>query len=89
MDRHEAYQQVMEILAQYEELPFPELVSLVGQRRSERVRTDSGEEFLIDVRVIWANQEARRLKVIASADSPSTFRLQRLEERVFVSEGIA
>ena len=85
MNRHDAYKLLSETLQGYQKLPFSELESLVGCSRSERARSQSGEEFLLVVSVEWSDEPAKRLRIAASADSPSTFRMERLEEHVFVS----
>jgi hypothetical protein len=85
VDRHDACRLLSEILERYRSLPFSELAALVGSPRSERVRTESGEEFLLTVVVEWVDESARRLRVAASADSPSRFRLEHHEERITLS----
>ena len=88
MDRHEAYNLLATVLARFESLPFEELAARVGESTSERLRCESGNEFLVDVEVNWAGEYRERgVCITASADSPSTFRMERLEERIVITEG--
>ena len=84
MNRHEAYKLLTETIERHSALPFHELEALVGQSPSERVRTETGEEFLLDVSVEWLDRELGHIRISASADSPGTHRLERLEESVDV-----
>jgi hypothetical protein len=62
-----------------------ELRSLIGRPHSERLHAESGEEFLIEVVVTVADSPAGGFRISATADSPSTFRLERLEESILVA----
>lgn len=84
MDRHAAYQLASEQLARYRELPFAELVTLIGRRSSERVTYRDAGEFLADIEVAWADERRVQLRVTAIVGSTSTFRLERIEESVLV-----
>ena len=85
MNRHEAYKLLAEVLDSYQKKPFPDLESLVGQRISERLQAPASEGFFVDVSIEWSNQEKRRIRVSASADSTSTYRLERIEESILVT----
>ena len=86
MDRHEAYKLLIEVLSEFAGRPFRELEQMIGRPVVQRVAIGSGEEFLINVAVTWIDGECRQLRVAASVDSPSTFKLERIEEHRLVSE---
>ena len=85
MDRHESYRLLAKVLNEYRELPFGELSALVGGRHSERTTSASGEEFILDVSVAWSSEEAETIRVSATVDSPSSYRLERVEGEILVS----
>ena len=86
LDRHEAYRVVSELLEQLRALPFAQLEARVGSTTQSRVQTACGVEILVDVAVEWHDRDARRIALYASADSPSQYRMERLEERILVAE---
>lgn len=84
MDRHAAYQIASEQLTRYREMAVADLTALVGTRSCERVaRADAGE-FIVEIEVKWADERREQIRVTAIVDSPSTFRLERIEESVLV-----
>jgi len=82
VDRHDAYRLLSEVLESFRTRPFDEVASLVGTRTSERVFGPSGQEILIDV--VVERVGANEVRVVATADSPSTFRLERMEEAIII-----
>lgn len=86
MNRHEAYRLLASTLEEYRALPVAELAALVGNRRSERAASSSGEEFILDVSVMRAGEPGDGIRVHAAVDSPSSFRLERVEDEILVAE---
>ncbi len=85
MNRHVAYKHLSMVLAALKNRPFRDLEALIGNRQSERVRVDSGQELIIDVLVEREDHDENTVRITATADAASTFRLERLEERIIVS----
>ena len=86
MNRHEAYRLLASTLEEYRALPVAELAALVGDRRSERAATCSGEEFILDVSVTRAAGPGVGIRVHAAVASPSSFRLERVKDEILVVE---
>lgn len=84
MDRHQAYAAIAEWLDRYRSRPFEVLERQVGTAVNDRVQVASGEEFLLEARVDWADARRDRLRISVTADGPSCFNLERLEERTIV-----
>jgi len=85
MNRHEAYRLLASALEGYRTLPFGDLSRLVGDHRSERAFSPAGEEFILEVSVSWANEPPDGIRVHATVDSPSSFRMERVEGDILVS----
>ena len=88
MDRHEAYKLLAATLERYRQRPFAELRELVGRRSSERVRTETGDEFLLEISVQTVERRGDQLRVSASADSPGLY-LERIEESILITRSNA
>jgi hypothetical protein len=84
VDRHQAYAAVAEWLDRFRSRPFESLEREVGSTVNDRVRVASGEEFLLEARVEWADARRDRLRISVTADGPGCFHLERLEERIVV-----
>lgn len=84
MDRHQAYAAIAGWLDRFRSRPFEVLEREVGTAVNDRVQVASGEEFLLEARVDWADARRDRLWISVTADSPSCFNLEWLEERTFV-----
>ena len=86
MDRHEAYRLLARVLEEHRALPFAELKSRVGKPTSTRVAGASSAEYLVDVSVSRVPERPATLRVSATVDAANTFRLERVEDEVEVSE---
>ncbi|MEZ5977690.1 MAG: hypothetical protein R3F34_05665 [Planctomycetota bacterium] len=86
MDHHEAYRLIQELLDELGRRPYSDLESRVGMATTEQVATASGASIVLEWRVDRSTGEPPRLVVTATADSPDWFRVDRLEERIFVRE---
>ena len=86
MDRHKAYQLLVSVLDGYRDRTAEELEALVSRSHTERTVLD-GEEYLVHVEVEWRSRPQRSFRVCASADSPGTFRLERVEEQLILRPG--
>ena len=84
MDRHLAYAAIAAWLDRFRSRPFEVLEREVGTAMNDRVRVASGEEFLLEARVEWADARRDRLRISVTADGPGCFNLERLEERTVV-----
>ncbi len=84
MNRPDAYQLLCEVLDSYRKMPATVLVALAGSRREERVTGESGDYYLLDVRVAWVDDRQQEIRITAVADTPSTFHLERLDESIVV-----
>jgi len=85
LDRAKAYATLSEELERWRRLPFVDLASLVGDPPSVRSVVVGGEVIDVEVVVRWAGAEPGAIRVEASANGPSCWRLERLEESVIVS----
>lgn len=84
MDRHQAYAAIAAWLDRFRSRPFESLEREVGTAVNDRVQLPTGEEFLLEARVEWADARRDRLRISVTADGPGCFKLERLEERAFV-----
>ena len=84
MNRHDAYSILADTLGTYRGLAPADLVALVGRRSSDRVASAVGEEFLLDIVVEWVGEPGKAIRVRATVDSPSCFRLGRVEDEVVI-----
>ena len=87
MNRHEAYGVLSKVLERHRSRPYEELAELVGVPHSERTTGEDGGEYILDVAVGWADEREEQIKFTASVDSPSSFRLERVEGEILVSRG--
>jgi hypothetical protein len=55
---------------------------------SETVRLN-GEDVVVDVAVVWADEKRRTLRVCATASGPSTWMMERLDESFVIAPGHA
>jgi hypothetical protein len=84
MDRVAAYGVVTAELETLRQLPYDDLVARIGTRPHRReIVTPAGVAFL-ETSVEWKDRANGEVSVLATFDGPSTWRLERLEERISV-----
>jgi hypothetical protein len=60
------------------------LLARVNQPAETEVVSCEGCDVVIDVRVVWQDERKRGVCVHATASGPSTWMMQRLDERIVV-----
>jgi hypothetical protein len=85
MNRSDAYLVLSRELNAWREIPYGQLVKFIDEpmiSRSARI----GEDIVaVTVRVRWADAKRRRILIEATADGPSCWRLERLEESILIA----
>jgi hypothetical protein len=84
MNRADAYALLCRELASWHRRPYDKLVQLAGQPPSERVVRLGEEDVTLRIAVRWANANTGSVRIEATADGPSCWRLERLEESITV-----
>ena len=85
MNREEAYRLLVNELGAYAALGHSSLCALIGHTFEHRARGDDGIEYMVEVSVRGGPVEADRILVEGTIDSPSPFRMERLEETIVVT----
>lgn len=87
MNRGDAYGVLANRLEQYRSRGYDALLPLVNEpAASETVRVN-GEDVVVDVAVVWKDKMRGTLCVWATASGPSTWMMERLDERIVVRPG--
>ena len=84
LDRDRAYSVLARELERFRRLPRPDLVRFISGPAIERTEWDGAEPLTIEIRVDWADEEAGAIRIRATSNGPSCWRLERLEESVVV-----
>ncbi len=84
MKRDKAYSILAEELERFRRLPRPDLVRCISGPAIERTEWDGAEPLTIEIRVEWADEEAGAIRIRATSNGPSSWRLERLEEVVLL-----
>jgi hypothetical protein len=79
-----AYRCLSQELEWFRRRPLEELVRCIGGPTIERVVRDEAEPLTIEVRIEWADSQRGIIRIRATANGPSWWRLERLEEAVLV-----
>jgi hypothetical protein len=85
MKRTDAYAILTTELQSLSQLNYSALVKHIGQPPTAKSVTAGLEEISVRVQVSWADSKRRSVRVEATADGPSPWRLERLVESVTVS----
>jgi len=85
MKKSDAYQVLAAELESWRRLGYSALTEQVGQPAVTKSVPLGQEEISVQVRIRWADAERRSIRIEATADGPSCWRLERLEESVTVS----
>ena len=89
MDRHGAYRILSETLADWRSRAFDAVHACLGEATETRVMRGQ-EEYIVHVTVHPVRREPDALRVEVCVDSPSTWRLDRLEDAAVIRRaGIA
>ena len=84
MDRDTAYSVLARELERSRRLPRPDLVRCISGPAIERTEWDGAEPLTIEILVEWADEDAGVIRIRATSNGPSGWRLERLEETVLV-----
>ena len=84
MNRAEAYRILAAELETYSRLGYDRVVTLLGLETSKVVRVGD-EEIAITIRVVSSPAGRGTIAVEGTANGPSCFRLERLEESIVLS----
>ena len=71
MDRVEAQRLLTEILAEYLQLAYSELVARIGNDEYLRVRSPSNIEYQVEIQFMWDGEEEGNVRVLAAIDDGS------------------
>ena len=85
MDRVAAYSVITEEIEAARRLPYGNLVARVGNEPATREIVTPVGVAILETRVEWENRATGQISVVVTLYGPSTFRLERLEERILVA----
>lgn len=85
MNRTDAYAILAAELESWKRLGYSALTKRVGEPITTRSVPSGQEEISVRVQVRWADEPHGAVRVEATADGPSSFRLERLHESVTIS----
>jgi hypothetical protein len=85
MDLLRAYAELAAELDHYRQLPYEELVRRVGGPSVERSVESEEGPMMIEVRFRWAGPEGNAVQISATANGPSCWKLERLDEAVTIT----
>jgi hypothetical protein len=89
MNRGDAYRLLAGRLEELRGQGYESLLARVGGPvASETVRVN-GEDVVVEIAVVWADEKRGRIRVCATAHGPSTWMMERLEESVVIGPGRA
>jgi len=84
VDRGEAYKLLAARLNEARVEGYAALLARVGQPARSETEHHNGEAIVIDVAVSWDDRERGTVLVCATANGPSTWMTQRLEESIIL-----
>ena len=84
MDRMWAYAELAAYLEHYRRMPYEELARRVGGPPVERSVESQEGPLTIEVRFRWTDTPKGSIRICATANGPSWWKLDRLEEAVTV-----
>jgi len=83
MDRSQAYAVLSKELTFFAGRPWRDLAIEVGSSKEIEVQVEH-EICYLKLNIDWADEEKNRIKISGCLNGPSWWRLERLEERIFV-----
>jgi hypothetical protein len=84
MHRANAYAAVTEELRRWSQMPVADLLTRVNRPPEVREVTVQREVLMIEVAASWADAKHTSIRIEATANGPSHWRMERLIERVVV-----
>ena len=84
MHRFHAYSALANELEKWRTLPSAELVVLIGAPATRIAAHAGGEEFEIEIALVWEGSDREAIRVVGTANGPSAWRLERLQESIVV-----
>ena len=84
MNRDKAYSALAQELECFRRLPREDLIRCIGGPTIEKTEWDGAEPLTIEIRVEWADTKPGAIRIRATSNGPSCWRLERLEEAVLV-----
>ena len=84
MHRSHAYSALANELEKWRTMPSAELVALVGAPATRITVHAGGEEFEIEIALSWEGFDREAIRIVATANGPSAWRLERLQESIVV-----
>ena len=85
MDRVAAYAALAAVLEEYRARSFDELAVLIGSPPGVSAAQAGTESIDVEVRITWEDRRKQAIRIEATANGPSCWRLERLEESVVVT----
>jgi hypothetical protein len=79
-----AYSILARELEHFRRFPRPDLIRYIGGPAIERTEWIGPEPMIIEIRVEWADAEVGVIRIQATLNGPSCWRLDRLEEAILV-----
>ena len=89
MNRADAYRVLTERLEQFRAFGYDALLPLVGEAAVTETVSVGGESVVVDVRVVWNDDRHRNLAVLATASGPSTWSMERHDEKLIIPPIVA
>jgi hypothetical protein len=84
LDRDQAYSLLAQELERFRRLPREDLIRRINGPTVETTVWDRAEPLTIEIRVEWADTKPGAIRIRATSNGPSCWRLERLEEAVLV-----
>jgi hypothetical protein len=85
LDRIKAYSVLTQELERFRSLPHEELIRFIGGPVIEKTLEHEAGPLMVEVRVEWAETREGAVRIRATANGPSWWRLERMEETARVS----
>lgn len=85
MHRADAYAVLARELQTWQQRPYNQVAALVDQPPSETLVQVGQETVTIRASIRWANRKKGTVRVELTADGPSCWRLERLEESIVIT----
>jgi hypothetical protein len=84
LNRDKAYSALAQELERFRRRPREDLIQCVGGPTIEKTEWEGAELLTIEIRIEWADVKSGAIRIRATANGPSCWRLERLEETVVV-----
>ena len=84
MNRDRAYVVLTQELERFRRVPREDLIRFIGGAPIETTEWHGMEPVTIEIRVEWADTKEETIRIRATANGPTWWRLDRFEETVLV-----